>query len=96
MYKYVESIVTQDPLASEADMNKMRAKISESEATRFETYYEINESLDMHSVYSKRLNEDLIPEHYQTAFTRMRTSSPRLRVKTERWININRNLRLCK
>ena len=96
MYKYVESIVTQDPLASEADMNKMRAKISESEATRFKTYYEINESLDMHSVYSRRLNKDFIPEHYRTAFTRMRTSSHRLRVETGRWINMNRNLRLCK
>ena len=39
---------------------------------------------------------NFIPEHYRIAFTRMRTSSHRLRVETGRWAGIDRERRICK
>ena len=51
----------------------------------------------MHNVYARRYDRHFfIPEIYRLAFTRMRTSSHRLKIETGRWSRIDRNERLCK
>ena len=68
----------------------------EADTTRFKTYASINPKLEMHDVYDQRPRKDFIPEHYRIAFTRMRTSSHRLRVETGRWVGLARYQRMCK
>ena len=55
----------------------------------------MNPQLSMHAVYARTYNGTYIPEHYRKAFTRMRTSSHRLRIETGRWARIAREQRLC-
>ena len=64
--------------------------------TRFRTYAVINPDLSMHQVYDRTYTKDFIPEHYRIAFTRMRTSSHRLKVETGRWTGMDREKRICK
>ena len=59
------------------------------------------------NIESSKLNPDLespnlyrnhnlyIPEHYRTAYTRMRLSSHNLKIETGRWSRIPRERRLC-
>ena len=66
------------------------------EQTRYRTYLEINPNLNMHSIYSRRCSGKFIPEHFRIAFTRLRTSSHRLKIETGRWARLTRERRICK
>ena len=82
---------------SEADdMNKLYRTIRESDRTRFRTYRTLNPGMSIHKVYARDKAKDFIPEHFRIAFTRMRTSSHRLRVETGRWSGLLREDRICK
>ena len=74
----------------------MLSKVTSSEKTRFKTYAAINSDMSMHHVYSKNSDRKFIPEHLRVAFTRMRTSSHRLRVEMGRWSGLDREDRTCK
>ena len=79
------------------DVNIVKQSIANGTTTRFLTYFNINGDLSMHSVYARRYDRhSFIPEIYRLAFTRMRTSSHRLRIETGRWAKISREERLCK
>ena len=58
-------------------------RIRAHQGSRYTTYVEINPSLSVHDVYSRR--RDTVPEHTRVSFSRMRLSSHRLKVETGRW-----------
>ena len=64
-------------------IQQLHAKILANQGSRYTTYAEINPSLSVHDVYSRR--RDTVPEYKRIFFTRMRLSSHRLRVETGRW-----------
>ena len=65
--------------------------------TRYTTYANINSDMSMHNVYARRYDRNsFIPEVYRIAFTRMRTSSHRLRIETGRWSRLGREDRIYK
>ena len=71
-------------------------RVRSSCGSKFVLYCEINNELAMHNVYSRHAKPGVyIPEHYRTAFTRMRLSAHRFRVETGRWARIPRERRLC-
>ena len=93
---YLDSVSTYSELYEREHLLERKIRDCNQGQTRFLTYVNINPNLTMHSVYDKRLRGDFIPEHYRIAFTRMRTSSHRLRVETGRWSRIDRERRVCK
>lgn len=94
MYNYINDIMNN--FDANNDMNTMKEFILNSDRTRFITYAGINHRMDMHEVYAREYKKSFVPEPYRMAFTRMRTSSHKLRVETGRWARLNRNDRLCK
>ena len=79
------------------DINVVKQSIENGTTTRLITYFNINGDLSMHNVYARKYDRySFIPEVYRLAFTRMRTSSHRLRIETGRWAKLNRENRLCK
>ena len=66
--------------------------IRTSNSTRRTTYLTLNPKLSFNEVYKGNFN---IPEFYRITFTRLRTSSHRLRIETGRWSRIPRELRTC-
>ena len=80
-----------------ADVNTVKHFVANGTTTRFLTYTNINGDMSMHNVYARRYDRYyFIPEIYRLAFTRMRTSSHRLRIETGRWAKLEREQRLCK
>ena len=80
-----------------ADVNTVKHYVANSTTTRFVTYTNINSDMSMHNAYARRYDRyNVIPEVYRLAFTRMRTSSHRLRIETGRWAKLEREQRLCK
>ena len=68
-------------------------KIASAEGTKFTTYKLINPEITPHRIYKS--NTHKVPEYLRISFTRMRTSSHRLRVETGRWARIHHDRRLC-
>ena len=94
MKKCINEIKNRD---NYADVNTVKHSVANSVTTRFVTYANINSDMSMHNVYARKYNRDsFIPEVYRLAFTRMRTSSHRLRIETGRWAKLDREQRLCK
>ena len=73
----------------------MIRQIMDATGTRFMTYVKMNPELSMHTIYARSYTGIYIPEHYRVAFSRMRTSSHRLRIETGRWARIPREQRYC-
>ena len=94
MQTYIDSIM--NTFSEEEVRANMLETMTNSEKTRFKTYCSINPEMSMHPVYDIKPVKNFIPEHYRLAFTRMRTSSHRLRVETGRWSRLPRDQRLCK
>ena len=83
-----------------SDNNSVAHDILVSDRTRFKTYASINKNMVMHDIYSRVYNDRFVSETYRLAFTRMRTSSHKLRIETGRWtrglVKLDREQRLCK
>ena len=79
------------------DVNIVKRYVANATTTRYTTYANINSDMSMHNVYARRYDRNsFIPEVYRIAFTRMRTSSHRLRIETGRWSRLGREDRICK
>ena len=66
--------------------------IRTSTSTRRITYLALNPQLALNEVY---IGSHVIPEFSRISFTRIRTSSHRLRIETGRWTRTPREQRLC-
>ena len=73
----------------------MTQHVLEATGTRFTTYIKMNPHLSMHTIYARAYNGVYVPEHCRVAFSRMRTSSHRLRIETGRWSRTPREHRIC-
>ena len=94
MNKYINIVKNR---TNTEDINVVKQSIENGTTTRLTTYFNINGDLSMHNVYARKYDRySFIPEVYRLAFTRMRTSSHRLRIETGRWAKLNREQRLCK
>ena len=60
-------------------------------ATKFDTYLNMNPNLDVHPVY----HDIKIPDRARLSFTRLRVSAHRLRIETGRWQRLPRDERTC-
>ena len=73
-------------------LNEAKNSIKSSTSTRRSTYLALNPQLELNEVY---ISTHVIPEFSRISFTRIRTSSHRLRIETGRWTRTPRELRLC-
>ena len=73
-------------------LEEAKTTIRSSISTRRSTYLGLNPELSLNEIYS---GSNIIPELTRIAFTRMRTSSHRLRIETGRWSRTPREQRLC-
>ena len=97
MNRYIESVLSFSELYETERLLNDRFRNCKPDQTRYMTYMNINPNLNMHSIYSRRCSHIIfIPEHYRIAFTRMRTSSHRLKIETGRWSRLTRDRRICK
>ena len=94
MQKYIDCVMNN--FSEETVRSDILSGMRNSDKTRFKTYCSINPEMSMHPVYDIKPVKNFIPEHYRLAFTRMRTSSHRLRIETGRWSRLPRDQRLCK
>lgn len=78
-----------DILAS--SFESLQHQIRQATTTRRSAYTRINPALDTHPVYE---DED-VPEHWRTAFTRLRLSSHHLAYERGRWSRTPPEQRLC-
>ena len=85
-----------DDFSEELEYGKMCSTMRDSTSTRYTTYITMNPDLTTHPVYRAVPTKDFIPEHLRISFTRVRTSSHRLRVETGRWARLDRHERLCR
>ena len=69
----------------------LKQKVVVSTSSRMFTYRTMNPGLNIHDIY---VNGG-IPEHARIAFTRIRLSSHRLKIETDRWSCIEQDARLC-
>ena len=67
--------------------------IRRSTRSKFNLYRDINPRLEPPPVHTTSASN--IPEHLRISFTRIRTSSHRLRIETGRWARLEREDRLC-
>ena len=79
-----------DYCASSLEKAKINIRISDS--TRRATYLTLNPELSLNEIYKGYFN---VPEFSRISFTRIRTSSHRLRIETGRWSRTPRELRTC-
>ena len=94
MRKYINNLKDR---VNYADINTDKHIVANATTTRYTTYTNINNDMSMHNVYARKYDRvSFIPEIYRLAFTRMRTSSHRLRIETGRWSRLEREDRLCK
>ena len=79
MNKYINIVKNR---TNTEDINVVKQSIENGTTTRLITYFNINGDLSMHNVYARKYDRySFIPEVYRLAFTRMRTSSHRLRIE---------------
>jgi hypothetical protein len=76
----------------EADRSCRIERVRSSSRTKSVTYSTINPTFEVHPVYQK--GED-VDDFLRIAFTRLRTSSHRLKIETGRWSRIPREMRVC-
>ena len=67
-------------------------RVRAADGSRFLMYREINPDLTVHEVYTSRKS---LPDYLRIPFTRMRTSSHKLKIETGRWSRTVRDRRLC-
>ena len=72
-------------------MISLRYYMKNSDASKIQTYCEINPELQVHPMY---INND-IPETHRIATSRLRMSSHRLKIETGRWSRTPREERMC-
>ena len=92
MSRYIDSVLRiNNHLVT--DRESLFDSVRACDSTRFMTYKELNPSLEVSDIYSRRNN--FVPDHHRRALTQMRLSAHRLRVETGRWSGQSRNARLC-
>ena len=72
-------------------LNSLKDNVRTSDSTRRITYRSLNSDLSISPIYTS----EAVSEFLRISFTRMRTSSHRLRIETGRWSRLARDLRLC-
>ena len=77
----------------EADKLARSERIRTSSRTKSATYLSLNPSLEVHPMYTDSV--EVVDDYLRIAFTRLRTSSHRLKVETGRWSRIPRERRVC-
>lgn len=87
MATYLKNLLSKD---WRSVLSTMREKINHSVQTKFVTYTILNPELKPHPVYKLSF-----PEYLRISFTRLRTSSHKLKIETGRWSRIERERRLC-
>ena len=85
--------ITRVALGRHVEPNDPADNIRTAVGSKFAIYRVINPSLECPSIYTTACHR--VPEYMRISFTRMRTSSHRLRVETGRWARLNRDERLC-
>ena len=95
LYQYITNLSNSYDDFDKCDA-ALRGKIRNAQRTKFATYRTINPKCVVHQVYSRDPHfMTLIPEYLRVAFTRMRLSSHRLRIKTVGWARLPREHHLC-
>ena len=92
MYSYIKSLYNCDDFI-EADRRARVERVRSSSRTKSSTYYALNPTLEVHSIYKGC--DEVVDDYLRISFTRLRTSSHRLKVETGRWSRIPRERRLC-
>ena len=77
----------------EKDKLARAERVRTSSRTKSSTYYALNPSLGVHPIYKG--SDEVVDDYLRIAFTRLRTSSHRLKIETGRWSRIPRERRLC-
>ena len=89
-WNYLDNLLN-DESSTDSDIEARKEKVLHSDGSKFKTYCVLNPSLSVHPVYSAAN----IPEYKRDSFTRLRTSSHRLRIETGRWARLPREERTC-
>ena len=92
MAAYIRSLSTCADFI-EADRRERIDRVQSSTRTKSATYTTINPSFEIHPIYQQ--GEETVDDYLRIAFTRLRTSSHRLKIETGRWSRIPRERRLC-
>lgn len=90
--QYINSLLQHEGDFIDIDMKKRKERVLKSKATKLVTYRSINPTLEIHPIYKGKSKVD---DYLRVAFTRLRTSSHRLRIETGRWSRIEPDRRLC-
>ena len=92
MAAYINSLTQCDDFIEKDKADRMD-RVRSSQKTKSQTYRYINPSFEVHPVYAEY--DESVEDYLRIAFTRLRTSSHRLKVETGRWSRIPREQRLC-
>ena len=94
MAAYITSLTTCADFI-EADRRERIDRVQSSTRTKSATYTSINPSFEIHPIYQQGGEAVAVDDYLRIAFTRLRTSSHRLKIETGRWSRIPRERRLC-
>ena len=89
-WKYIDKLL-EDDNTIDSDINERKRNVLQSDGSKFKTYCVLNPNLSVHPVYAA-VN---IPEYKRDSFTRLMTSSHKLRIETGRWARLPREERTC-
>ena len=92
MNGYLERLKNCDDFIAKDRLERI-ARVRASERSKSVTYRSINPTMDVHPIYKDCAEP--VDDYLRMSFTRFRTSSHRLRIKTGRWSRTPRERRLC-
>ena len=92
MSRYIKKLLEEPGDIIANDKEKRIQRIQLSKKSKIITYRTINPTLESHSIYSTTYPEK---DSIRVPFTRLRTSSHRLKVEIGRWSRIPHELRMC-
>ena len=91
--QYIDSLLNDGRKIIEKDMSNRIECAKKSKRTKMKTYCVINPNFDIHPIYT---NKNAVDDYLRVTFTRLRTSSHRLRIETGRWSRLAPEKRVCR